>query len=178
MTRVRTLVVVYLAAIVCANLSVAIAGPKATILNAFLFVGLDLTSRDSLHDHWRGRRLVTRMAALIVAGGLISYLLNHDAGPIAIASCIAFAAAATVDTLAYWALRRHGRLLRINGSNIPAALTDSLLFPTIAFGALLWPIILGQFAAKALGGFVWSLLLNGKAVSRALPGEPHRAEGA
>lgn len=50
--------------------------------------------------------------------------------------------------------------MRVNGSNVPAALVDSIVFPTIAFGALLPWIVLGQFAAKVLGGFVWSLLLN------------------
>ena len=37
---------------------------------------------------------------------------------------------------------------------------DSILFPTIAFGSFLPLIVLGQFAAKVGGGFVWSLLLN------------------
>jgi uncharacterized PurR-regulated membrane protein YhhQ (DUF165 family) len=50
--------------------------------------------------------------------------------------------------------------LRLNGSNVPSALTDSLVFPTLAFGAFLWPILLGQFAAKVLGGFVCSLFFR------------------
>ncbi len=49
---------------------------------------------------------------------------------------------------------------RINGSNIPSALVDSLVFPTLAFGSFLWPIVLGQFLAKVLGGFAWSMVFR------------------
>ncbi len=39
-------------------------------------------------------------------------------------------------------------------------MVDSLVFPTIAFGGILWTITLGQFLAKVLGGYVWSLVIN------------------
>ena len=45
-------VVLYLFAIVAANLLVARFGPSVTIINAFLFIGLDLTTRDGLHEAW------------------------------------------------------------------------------------------------------------------------------
>jgi queuosine precursor transporter len=153
-------VVLYLVAIVLANLSVAAWGPSVAIVNAFLFIGLDLTARDHLHDAWRGNRLLPKMAGLIATGSILSWLLNRDAGSIALASFVAFAAAATVDTAVYHLLGKYPRWLRINGSNVPSAFVDSLVFPTLAFGAFLWPIVLGQFAAKVLGGFVWSLLFR------------------
>jgi hypothetical protein len=153
-------VVLYLVAIVLANLSVAAFGPVVVIINAFLFIGLDLTARDHLHDAWRGNNLLLKMTALIASGSILSWALNRDAGQIALASFIAFATAAIVDTAVYHLLRKHPRWLRINGSNIPSAFVDSMVFPTLAFGAFLWPIVLGQFAAKTLGGFVWSLIFR------------------
>lgn len=153
-------VVMYLVAVVLANLTVAAFGPKMAIVIAFLFIGLDLTARDRLHDAWRGNRLVPKMLVLIAVGSLLSWLLNRDAGQVAIASFVAFAAAASVDTVIYHLLGRYPRWMRINGSNVPSALVDSLLFPTLAFGAFLWPIVLGQFLAKVLGGFVWSLVFR------------------
>jgi uncharacterized PurR-regulated membrane protein YhhQ (DUF165 family) len=153
-------IILYLAAIVLANLSVAMFGPGVAIINAFLFIGLDLTARDQLHEAWRGRNLLPKMVALIAAGSLLSWLLNRNAGPIALASFVAFAAAATVDAIIYHLMGQYPRWLRINGSNIPSALVDSLIFPTLAFGSFLWPIVLGQFAAKTLGGFLWSLLFR------------------
>jgi queuosine precursor transporter len=153
-------VVLYLVAIVLANLSVAAWGPSVVIINAFLFIGLDLTARDHLHDAWRGNNLLIKMTALIASGSILSWALNHDAGPIALASFVAFAAAAAVDTAVYHLMGAYPRWLRINGSNVPSAFVDSLIFPTLAFGSFLWPIVLGQFAAKVLGGFVWSLVFR------------------
>lgn len=153
-------VILYLVAIVLANLTVAAFGPNMVIVNAFLFIGLDLTARDRLHDAWRGNHLLPKMAALIATGSLLSWLLNREAGQIAVASFAAFAAASIVDAVIYHLLGRYPRWLRINGSNIPSALVDSLVFPTLAFGAFLWPIVLGQFLAKVLGGFLWSLVFR------------------
>jgi hypothetical protein len=153
-------VILYLVAIVLANLTVAAFGPNMVIVNAFLFIGLDLTARDRLHDSWRGNRLVLKMTALIAAGSILSWILNRDVAQIALASFVAFAAASIVDAVIYHILGNYPRWLRINGSNIPSALTDSLVFPTLAFGAFLWPIVLGQFLAKVLGGFAWSLVFR------------------
>ena len=153
-------VILYLVAIVIANLTVAAFGPSMVIVNAFLFIGLDLTARDHLHDAWRGNNLILKMGGLIVAGSALSWLLNRDVAQIAIASMIAFAVAAIVDAVIYHLLNKYPRWLRINGSNIPSALVDSLVFPTLAFGSFLWALVLGQFLAKVFGGFVWSLVFR------------------
>jgi queuosine precursor transporter len=155
-------VLMYLAAIVAANLTVAWFGPQMTILNAFLFIGLDLTARDKLHDAWHGNGLVWKMASLIAVGSLLSWLLNRDAGQIALASFVAFAAASIVDTAAYHLLRHRVWWQRVNGSNVLSAAVDSLVFPTIAFGAFLPWIVLGQFAAKVLGGAAWAWALSAR----------------
>ncbi len=150
----------YLFAMVAANLSVATFGPWISPLNAFLFIGLDLSLRDHLHDRWKGRGLWQRMAALIAVAGVISYALNPAAGQIALASVVAFCAAGIVDAVIYHWLRGRPYLQRSNGSNVAGAAVDSLLFPTIAFGGFLPAIVALQFAAKVGGGLVWSLVLN------------------
>jgi uncharacterized PurR-regulated membrane protein YhhQ (DUF165 family) len=91
---------------------------------------------------------------------VLSWLLNRNAGPVAIASFAAFAAAASVDTIVYHFLRHYPRWLRVNGSNVPSAAVDSVVFPVLAFGGFPWTIILGQFLAKTLGGFLWSLVFR------------------
>lgn len=155
----QVIVAMYLAAIVVANLSVAAFGPSVTIVNAFMLIGFDLTARDRLHDAWHGNGLRWKMAGLIGVGGAISYALSASAGQIAIASTVAFTASAVIDGIVYAALSDRPTLVRSNGSNVASAAADSLLFPTIAFGALLPLIVLGQFAAKVGGGFLWSLIL-------------------
>lgn len=157
----KILIVLYLAAIVSANLLVAQFGPSISILNAFLFIGLDITTRDYLHEAWQGKSLWLKMLALIGSGSLLSYLLNYNAGPIALASFVAFAGAGLADTLVYWLLGERSRLVKVNGSNLVSSAVDSLIFPLLAFGwPLLWWIVLGQFAAKVLGGFIWSIILQ------------------
>lgn len=153
-------VILYLSAIVLANLTVAAFGPGMTIVNAFLFIGLDLTSRDRLHEAWHGNRLVLKMTALIATGSLLSWLLNRNAGQIAVASFVAFAAAATVDAVVFHLLRGRSRFVRINGSNVPSAAVDSIVFPTLAFGGFLPLVVMGQFLAKTLGGLVWSFVFS------------------
>lgn len=151
-------VAAYIASITTANLLVAEYGPSVTIVNAFALIGLDLVLRDYLHDAWRSR--FTPMAGLIAAAGAISYALNPAAGRIAVASCVAFTIAALLDWGVYTLAQRKPWLVRSNASNVAGSAVDSMLFPTLAFGAVLWPIVLGQFAAKILGGLVWSILLT------------------
>lgn len=162
-------IALYLFAIVCANLSVSYFGPSVTILNAFLFIALDLTARDKLHDAWNGRGLWWKMAALIASGSVLSWLLNRNAGPIAIASFVAFACANIADALTYQLLHDRARLVKVNGSNVVSAAIDSIVFPVLAFGwPLLWWIVVGQFVAKVTGGFIWSVILNRRAVAKSL----------
>lgn len=87
------MILLYIGAIVAANLSVATFGPWASPLNSFLFIGLDLSLRDRLHDRWLGKGLWWRMLGLIGSAGAISYALNPAAGKIAAASVAAFCAA-------------------------------------------------------------------------------------
>src|ERR1044072_3912317 len=154
----------YLAAIVAADLVVTEFGPSASVYSAFAFIGLDLIARDRLHDLW-ATNLLPNMAVMILAGSALGYLLNGDAARVAVASGCAFAAATSVDYLLYHVLKARGWrwIERANGSNIPAAAVDSVVFPLMAFGPpLLWPIVFGQFCAKVGGGVVWSLVLQGR----------------
>lgn len=157
--RSGSLVTLYLIAIIAANLLTARFGPTMAVVNAFLFIGLDLTARDGLHEAWHKRGLWWKMALLIGTGSILSWLLNRNAGQIAVASFVAFACAGIADTIVYHILGDKARLLKVNGSNVVSAAVDSLVFPTLAFGALMPAIILGQFIAKVGGGFIWSLIL-------------------
>ncbi len=148
-------IALYIAAITSANLIVATFGPLVSPINAFFLIGLDLTLRDWLHVRLR----LWQMAALIVAAGSITYMLNPSSGAVAVASACAFSAAALVDWVVF-ANVRGPWLIRANGSNVAAAAVDSIIFPTLAFGALLPHIVLLQFAAKVAGGAVWAWLFN------------------
>lgn len=146
---------IYLLAVVLANLSVAVFGPVSTVINAFLFIGLDLTLRDKLHDAWSGRYLWPKMGGVIFAGGALSWAISRNTGQIAVASCAAFVLSGLADAWAYQALRNQTRARRVNLSNVVGAIVDSLVFPYLAFGGFLPWIVAGQMAAKIGGGLAW-----------------------
>lgn len=148
-------ILIYATAMTVANLLITTFGPAISPVNAFVLIGLDLALRDWLHVRLRA----WQMLALIVAAGALTYLLNPAAGKIAIASSCAFTAAALADWLTFARLRGSW-LFRANGSNVAGAAVDSLIFPTLAFGALLPHIVLLQFIAKVAGGSLWALALS------------------
>ncbi len=148
-------ITIYAAAMIAANLTVAHFGPWVSPINAFVLIGLDLTLRDVLHARLRS----SQMLGLIAATGVLTYALNPAAGAIAVASAVAFTAAALVDTGAFLRLRGSW-LFRANGSNVAGAAVDSLVFPTLAFGALMPQIVVLQFAAKVVGGALWAWALS------------------
>lgn len=150
-----TAIAIYGSAMILANLSVAAFGPAISPVNAFVLIGLDLALRDWLHV----RLKAWLMLALILATGLLTYLLNPAAGKIAIASACAFTAAAVVDWATFFKLKGSW-LFRANGSNVAGAAVDSLIFPTLAFGALMPHIVAMQFVAKVAGGSIWAYILN------------------
>ncbi|MBL8381912.1 MAG: VUT family protein [Burkholderiales bacterium] len=148
-------ILIYAAAMTLANLSVAAFGPAVTPINAFVLIGLDLALRDFLHV----RLKAWQMGLLIGATGGLTYVLNPAAGMIAVASACAFSAAALADWATFARLRGPW-IRRANVSNVVGAAVDSLLFPTIAFGALLPHIVAMQFVAKVAGGALWAWLLK------------------
>lgn len=158
-------VVAYLAAIVAANLTLtavldAGGSPWWSVVTAFAFIGADFTLRDGLTDAWRGRGLVWKMACLIAAGSVLSYVLNADSARIAWASAIAWGSAAIVDWAIYMALGRRPWMVRTTGSNIPSSAVDSTVFPWIAFGGLNVGLSIAQFVAKVGGGVLWAVVIG------------------
>jgi uncharacterized PurR-regulated membrane protein YhhQ (DUF165 family) len=73
---------------------------------------------------------------------------------------VAFTVSEALDAILYSLMRKHPYLIKSNTSNMLGAAADSLIFPTLAFGGLMWPIVIGQFVAKTLGGLLWSLILK------------------
>ena len=150
--------VLYVAAMLLANLLVSKFGPAISPVLAFFLIGFDLSMRDWLHVRLRAWQMI----GLIGVAGAMTYALNPAAGMIAVASAVAFTSAALVDWATFSRLRGSW-LYRANGSNVAGAAVDSLLFPTIAFGALMPHIVAMQFVAKVAGGAMWAWLLSRRA---------------
>ncbi len=157
--RTQALIALYLAAAVIANLVVTWLGPVSAPAVGFGLIGCDLVVRDALHERWQGRGLALRLGGLIAAGSLLSYLACPASRRIATASMCAFAVAATVDTIVYALLHGRRKLVKSNVSNLFSSAADSLVFPTVAFGAFMPSIVALQFVAKVGGGALWSVVL-------------------
>jgi uncharacterized PurR-regulated membrane protein YhhQ (DUF165 family) len=148
-------VLVYALAMTLANLSIVQFGPAVIPLNAFVLIGLDLALRDWLHV----RIKAWQMGLLIAVSGCITYALNPSAAQIAVASAVAFMAAAVAD----WAVfaRMGGSWIkRANASNVAGALVDSIVFPAMAFGGIDPKIVASMFIAKIAGGAIWTWLIS------------------
>jgi hypothetical protein len=149
------LILLYAAAIVSANLLVAVFGPAISPINAFFLIGLDLALRNVI-----GARITPlKMGALIAGTGVLSYAINPASGIVAIASGVAFTVAALADWVTFQS--SSGSWLRRNfyGNSVGAAL-DSVIFSAIAFGSVMPVIALAQIAAKIAGGATWGYVMN------------------
>lgn len=161
----------FLVAATAANVVVAHYGPAAALPVAFVLVALAYVTRDALHDYLEGRELAGVMAALVLGGAGLAYLASPDAGRVAAASALAFAAGMTVDAVAYHAARRRPWLERSNASNLAGAAVDSVVFVAVAFPGFLAALAFAQFTAKVAGGLVYSLAvapLRGRAALRSV----------
>lgn len=150
------LISIYVVAIVLANTIVWVFGPWVSPINAFVLIGLDLTLRDVMHE----RLTRIQMALVVCSGGFLTWILNPASSNIAIASSVAFTIAACADWGAYYALGSYRWSIKVNGSNAVGSAVDSIIFPTMAFGAFLPQIIVLQFIAKLIGGFIWSIIMR------------------
>lgn len=159
----RIAVALFVASMAFANLLVAWFGPWVTPINAFVLVGLSMVTRDVLHDKWASQGLlVPKMLAMIAASGVLAWAVNPAAGRIAIASALALVASAAVETATFSALDRYPWLVRANGSNVPGAITDTVVFVLVAFGpgAESFAVMAAQASTKLAGGAAWSLLVQ------------------
>lgn len=164
------LLIMYIAAIVAANLTIAYFGASATAVVAFVFIAFDITSRDRLHELWHDRGLHWKMPLLILTGAAVSFALNTAALPISVASFVAFIAAGATDTAVYQWVHKAQWVTKVNISNVASAVVDTLVFVVLAFGfPVLWNVVLWQIVAKVVGGFVWSILLAKKGLQQWKP---------
>lgn len=152
-------VALYACAIVAANLLVLRFGPSITPILAFFLIGLDLALRNWLNLRMRP----FAMGALILGTGAITFALNPAAQNIAIASAVAFTCASLIDWLAFRAAKGCTWMQRNLAGSISGAAVDSLIFPSLAFGALMPAIVLMQFVAKVAGAACWAYVIRPRA---------------
>lgn len=148
-------ILIYIFSICAANLSASYFGIWVTPINAFFLIGLELVVRDILH-HRLGKY---QMILVVLAAGVLSFIINSESKNIAIASFIAVTTSCFVDYLVYAIINKEW-VVKSNISNVASGLTDSLIFPFVAFGIFVPQVFFLQWAAKVFGGYMWIFILS------------------
>lgn len=155
----RTFVILFLCAFVLANLIVKYFGATGLWLSSFLLIPFDFICRCLFHETWKGKVLIVNLAALTLASGIITTLINFSALSIALASFCGFCAAQIGAGLFYQYMKKKSFLIKVNISDLIAITCDSFVFQFVAFGGYDIKITLGQVAIKFLGGLLWYFIL-------------------
>jgi len=153
------MVIVYILAIIAANMLVYKFGPSVTAINAFFLIGLDLSLRDQIHESIGNDFVKIKMALIVASAGILSYAINPGSGVIAIASCAAFVLSGVADSVVYQINASKKFIFKSNYSNIAGAAVDSVVFPIIAFGSVMPMVTAEQFVAKVAGGALFSIVI-------------------
>jgi len=156
-------ILLYLLAIVVADLLVTKFGVNILPITSFFIIPFDLVLRDVLHDRWRiTGGLPIKMAGLVLSGSIISYLINSESKNVAKGSFFAFVCAGLIAYTVYEILKRKPKRVKMNVANFFSAFTDSLVFQVVAFGSVSYKIVFIQWVLKFIGGFFWVLIFTRK----------------
>ena len=149
---------VYILTVVFANISVAFA-PWMVYVNALVFIGLDLT----LKDYFQVRLPPYALVLIVLTGSIITFLINVQFLPIAIASTAAFSVAFTIDFIVFHLLRKHV-WYRVLLSNAFGSFADSFVFIFLAPFPFSWTMVLLTAALKIIGGSISAYILIKKGI--------------
>lgn len=124
-----------------------------------IFAGFALAARDAIQDTW-GRRAV--LVVILVGTGL-SFGISAPA--IAVASAVAFFIAEMLNFAVYTPIRERAQFgdkkwgVAVAASNAVGAVTDTVVFLGIAFGAAaIMPALPGQLVGKMYATILYLLL--------------------
>lgn len=151
-------VLIYLFTIVFANVTTSLS-PTMVYVNALLFIGLDMTLKDKFQISLPWYKIL----GIIFLGSLVTYVINRDFLPIAIASTSAFIAAFTVDYIVF-SLIKNNIWYRVMISNVFGSFVDSYVFLALAPFPFSWYSVISLTLLKIIGGALSGYVLIKKGV--------------
>lgn len=149
----------YIIMFLIANFLVLKFGKIGIFIASSIFIPFDFVIRCYFQEKWKGKELLFKMGGLILIASFLSYLINYDVKNIAIASFFSFLISQTIAIFIYQILKRKSYLVKVNGSDLIAIITDSIVFQWIAFNVILFEITSTQILIKTIGGIFWYLIL-------------------
>lgn len=136
----------YVSLFILANLLVGIFGPWITPINALVIIGADMVIRDRI-QYENGFSWAIFCCLL---AGIITFLINPETQMIAVASFVSILLAGISSALVF-KLKNGNFYSKSYPANVICAAIDSLVFPYVAFGSIMFDISLMQFIAKVVG---------------------------
>lgn len=148
-------IVLYCSAFIVANLIVFYLGPYGLIISSLLLIPFDFVMRCYFHEKWSGFELILNLGFMVLFSAGATYILNPAAENIAIGSVCGFIAAQIFAGLFYQKFKWETFFVKVNGSDLIAIISDSIIFQLVAFGLINWKVTAGQILMKAIGGLFW-----------------------
>lgn len=96
---------------------------------------------------------------LTITASAITFLINHEALNIALASVSGFFTAQIFAGIFYQVFINRSFFVKVNGSDFIAICFDSFVFQLVAFHEFSPTITVGQILIKLTGGYIWYLIL-------------------
>ncbi len=150
---------IYLLVFTLSNFIVLWFGAPGLIITALLLIPFDFVMRSYFHESWSGVELILKLGGLVLLASLITYLINQDSIKIATASVCAFLSAQITAGVFYQVFINKPYFYKVNGSDVLAIITDSIVFQIVAFEAINYSVTTWQIILKIIGGFFWYYIL-------------------
>lgn len=153
------MVIAYVGLFTLANVLVSMFGVWVTPLNSLFIIAADMVMRDRIQ--YDSGFMVAMFACLMA--GTATVLISPGSEMIAIASFSSVVLAGSGSAIVFH-FKSGGFYSKALPANICAAAIDSVAFPVIAFGSVMYDVSIAQFAAKTAGAtaIIWIM----KRVSR------------
>ena len=146
----------YVAIFTIVNLIVYYCGAWVIPITTSVCVAANMMLRDRV---FCGKGL--KFSAAAAAAGLCTFAINHGALTVAIASFTAVVVGAFVAGWAFKLLKNKVAIEKARPiANTCSAVTDSILYPTIAFMAFLPFVSVEMFASKFLSVLFYTFIIN------------------
>lgn len=154
-TKKSIFIAFYLIALVSANLIVKHFGAPGLWFSSALLIPFDFICRAIFHESWKGKKLVANLLLLTVVSGIVTFIINHEALNIALASFAGIVAVQIFAGIFYQMFMQKSYFFKVNLSDLIAIIVDSIAFQLVAFGTVNFEVTGGQMLIKAVGGLFW-----------------------
>lgn len=152
----------YLLAFIFSNFIVLWFGARGLIFTALFLIPFDFVIRCLFHEQWKGKELIVKLGSLVAIASLFTYLINQEAKNIALGSMFGFISAQIIAGVFYQINIKQSYFLKVNGSDVLAIISDSIVFQLVAFSFINFDITLSQTILKIVGGLFWYWIIFNK----------------